>query len=57
LSGMDAMAGRGGMGQSITVVVNKPIVASEAEFQRMVTRAANRGLAAGTINVRGRRVA
>jgi len=57
LSGMDAMAGRGGMGQSITVVVNNPIVASEAEFQRMVTRAANRGLAAGTINVRGRRVA
>jgi hypothetical protein len=56
LSGMNSMAGVGG-GGSITVIVNNPIVASEAEFQRMVTRAANRGLAAGTINVRGRRVA
>jgi len=46
----------GGGGPAVTVVVNNPIVASEAEFRRMVTRATNQGLASGEINVRGRRV-
>jgi hypothetical protein len=46
------MGGHGG-GPTVTVVIDRPIVADEREFRSMVRRAVNAGLAQGTINRRG----